>query len=677
MTVKPRRDLRTFPLGLEPMPAVRTRWRTGERVRLGIATKIFVGFSGLLVGVVLLSSLSVQEIRRAADDLRAIRDGHLALARIVAQLQTHQQNRLRDLRRAVEEPKAASRSVILRIAVTYYPEVIESGIEAMTSACGRLIAQNDSLRDRTFCRGLAERTRPLEQASVELDTLAKDLETSSLARTPLASFASQLAARGETLRAAMFELDRFLRTETDQAVARAAKGEVDAIWRVFISTLGALSIGLTVTLLAARTLAPIKPLVRYARALVRGDYQQPLEVDQGEFADLADELRRMAKARDDREEALDRQAKELENAYIRVEELKRYHESIVRSLRTGIVVTDRQGRITSTNRAANAQWSLDRLTGQKLSDVHLGQALEPHFGALDEHTSSTPTTAEAIRLREKLADVTLAPLENERGEVMGLVIALEDVTEAVQTKEALLRSERLAAIGRMSAHVTHELRNPLASISLNAELLEELSSDAIQGQSRARDAEEAQQLCRAIGREADRLNALAEEYLRFARLPRPELVPTSPETLLRPLAAFIFPDCRAASVHLQVDIEPNLPEIRIDPDQLRQALLNLLRNGKESMPEGGELLLGARRGEEESIELFVKDQGSGIPADVRDRIFDPFYSTKLTGTGLGLALTQQIVQEHGAGIRVVSNPGQGSEFTVSFEAYNPSRRNHS
>src|SRR5262245_4456991 len=191
--------------------------------------------------------------------------------------------------------------------------------------------------------------------------------------------------------------------------------------------------------------------------------------------------------------------------------------------------------------------------------------------------------------------------------MLGLVVALEDVTEAVRTKEALIRSERLAAIGRMSAHVTHEIRNPLSSIGLNAEML------------RDADGKEAQTLCEAIIREVDRLTAITEEYLKFARLPRPELRAAHVGELLTTIAVFVRRDCEAANVELSVDVPQDLPPIQIDADQIRQAILNLVRNAKESMPEGGNVLLGARQ-EQGAIALFVKDQGAGIPEEALDRI---------------------------------------------------------
>lgn len=631
-------------------------------MRLGIATQIFVGFSLLLLVMLGLALLSVREIRSIGEDLRALRDGHLALARVVAQLESQQSNRTRDLRRALEEPDPVSRATLLRIARSYYPGVIDAALGQVERVCVDWITRSERRRSRDLCEGVEARLRPLREASSAVGALAREMAQAPLEAQALAPYAPVLAERTEAVRAAVFELDGHLRAETDRAVTRAEREEDEAVWRVLASAIAALVLGLLLTLRAAGSLAPIRPLVRYARALARGDYHQPLSVRKdGELSTLADELRRMARARDDREETLDRQTKELERAYIRVAELKRYHERVVRSLRAAVVVTDRQGVVTSTNRAAETEWGLGGVLGRPLSDLELGATLAKELGDLRELLgASSARTAEAVGVGPRLADVVAAPLESEAGVTLGLVVALEDVTEAVRTKEALLRSERLAAIGRMSAHVTHELRNPLSSISLNAELLGELFD--------GEDGGEARELCQAIGREADRLTALTEEYLRFARLPRPEPEPTRPEQLLRPLAAFMGRDCEAASVALELALEEGLPPIELDPDQLRQALINLLKNGKEAMPSGGRLVLGARRSEDGGVTLFVADEGAGIPPDHLEHIFDPFYSTKLTGTGLGLALTQQIVHEHGASLQVTSNLGQGTEFSVRFPA---------
>jgi signal transduction histidine kinase len=220
--------------------------------------------------------------------------------------------------------------------------------------------------------------------------------------------------------------------------------------------------------------------------------------------------------------------------------------------------------------------------------------------------------------------------------------------------EALLRSERLAAIGRIAAQITHEIRNPLSSISLNAEELGERAPAA-------------RELCDAIVREVDRLTGITEEYLRFARLPRPQLQRADLNETIRDLLDFVRPELEAAGVEVTVSLSPGLPRVLADVAQLRQLLLNLLRNAREAMPSGGELRV-ASRSTEGWVDIEVKDGGPGIPPERMSRIFDPFFTTKARGTGLGLAMAQEIAQEHGGQLSCDSAVGQGTTFTLRLPA---------
>ena len=216
--------------------------------------------------------------------------------------------------------------------------------------------------------------------------------------------------------------------------------------------------------------------------------------------------------------------------------------------------------------------------------------------------------------------------------------------------EALLRSERLAAIGRIAAQITHEIRNPLSSISLNAEELGER-------------APQARELCEAIVREVDRLTAITEDYLRFARLPKPQLQRADLNETVRDLVDFVRPELDANGVEVALSLSPSLPRVPADVAQVRQLLLNLLRNAREAMPAGGSLRVTTRvtRG---AVEIEVRDTGPGIPPDRLARIFDPFFTTKERGTGLGLAMAQEIAQEHGGQLFCDSTPGRGTAFTL-------------
>jgi signal transduction histidine kinase len=224
---------------------------------------------------------------------------------------------------------------------------------------------------------------------------------------------------------------------------------------------------------------------------------------------------------------------------------------------------------------------------------------------------------------------------------------------------ALRRAERLAAVGRISAQITHEIRNPLNAIGLNAELLAEEIAALPEPSG------EALQMLAAISHEVDRLNAVTEHYLRFVRLPRPALERLELNEVLAGLLDFLAPELAAAGLSVSRDLAKGLPPIRGDEARLRGACLNLLRNAREATPKGGSITVRTRP-LEGCVELQIRDTGGGIPPGDLTRIFEPFYSTKERGTGLGLAFTQQVVEEHLGTIQCDSALGRGTCFTLRF-----------
>ena len=240
-------------------------------------------------------------------------------------------------------------------------------------------------------------------------------------------------------------------------------------------------------------------------------------------------------------------------------------------------------------------------------------------------------------------------------EIGELAATFEGMVTAIARANAdLVQAERLAAIGKMAAHVTHEIRNPLSSMGLNIELLEEELATRT-------DLGEAQQLVRAVKGEVERLADLSEEYLRVARRPKPQLVRESLADLVREVVEFVRLELAKAHVVCHVELLEPLPSIALDEAQIRQALLNLIRNAREAMqPNGGELWLRVRAaGDGSGVELVVDDDGSGIVDEAREKVFDPFFTTKERGTGLGLAVTRQIVEAHGGTIGCEPRTPQG------------------
>lgn len=245
-------------------------------------------------------------------------------------------------------------------------------------------------------------------------------------------------------------------------------------------------------------------------------------------------------------------------------------------------------------------------------------------------------------------------------EVRDLARELNSMARAVEEREReLVRSERLAAVGKMAAMITHEVRNPLSSIGLNTELLEDEVGDN----------EEARKLVRAIHHEVDRLTQITEGYLSFARLPKPKTAPEAVNTLVADLASFVRADLATKKVKLELDLASGDPTGLVDAGQIRQCLINLVRNATEAVASkgGGTVTLRTRRAQDRIV-IEVADDGTGIAPDVLPRLFDPFFSTKDGGNGLGLALTQQIVKDHGGELAVQSTVGKGTTFTVSVPA---------
>ena len=268
-----------------------------------------------------------------------------------------------------------------------------------------------------------------------------------------------------------------------------------------------------------------------------------------------------------------------------------------------------------------------------------------------------------------LVDIYICPLLGHDGNVQGVLFVGEDVSEKVRTKQALIQSERMATIGRMSALVAHEIRNPLSSIGLNAEMLQEEMCEHLPEASRG----EVNQLLRCICREVERLGEVTEEYLKFARLPKPQLVPERLNELVEGLLRFVEEEYRQAKIEIQTRLDPQVEFVRADEGQLRQAFLNLLRNAQEAMPQGGVLTISTESLGDRA-RISVADTGCGMEKDVLERVFDPFFSTKESGTGLGLSLTQHIIHEHGGSIFCQSLPQKGSTFVVELPLEPQARR---
>ncbi|MDZ4694715.1 MAG: ATP-binding protein [Deltaproteobacteria bacterium] len=341
-------------------------------------------------------------------------------------------------------------------------------------------------------------------------------------------------------------------------------------------------------------------------------------------------------------------------------------QAFVAKLTTLIYHMDRTRRsIRGESRTIATLMRIDEESARNLALLMAGAGL---FVALGVALSMMRTLRPLRVLRERARAVAGGDYAqrievHSQDEIGDLAREFDVMSAAIKEREQrLIRSEQLATIGRMAAQITHEIRNPLASIGLNAELL---ADDLATGRP-----ESLGQL-QAIVREVDRLSEITENYLRFVRLPRGTREPEDMGAIVNSVLAFARAELERAGVTVSISVAAEVPEVNADEGQVRQAVLNLVRNAREAMPDGGQITVAVLKVGNE-VHVRIGDSGSGIDADNLPQLFDPFFSTKKKGTGLGLALVQQIVVDHGGRVTVESPAGKGSVFGLVFPLEKPS-----
>jgi len=338
-------------------------------------------------------------------------------------------------------------------------------------------------------------------------------------------------------------------------------------------------------------------------------------------------------------------------------EMRAFADILVSSLPVGLIATDSQGVIQVCNEAAGNVLgiSTDRIRG-KIPEVSLPPSLAEMFFA-NNQVEQVERQKEILLEKEpkkpmSLQLASMVVLDND-SRVAGEVLLIRDLTEVKLLEKELQRSERLAALGKMAAGVAHELRNPLSSIKGLALLLKSQLSDAGRGVETAD----------VLVKEVERLNRSIGELLDYARPGQLKRELTAVEEIIKKTASLIEVDAESYRISIIHGVTENLPKIHVDPDKLKQVLLNLLLNAIQAMPNGGILTVGAER-EKGMVVISVKDSGIGIPPENLQRVFDPYFTTKNNGTGLGLALSSKIVEEHGGMIKILSSPNEYTEVQV-------------
>lgn len=350
--------------------------------------------------------------------------------------------------------------------------------------------------------------------------------------------------------------------------------------------------------------------------------------------------------------------------------LRVFTEDIVESIASGLVTTDLSGKITSFNRSASEMTGFkpEEAVGSIWWELFSWEEIRDRYR--DLAVTGVPQRFDGEISTKKgercLLGVTISPLRNEHGGQIGIIGTFQDLTQLKSLEEEMQKKERLATIGEMAAGMAHEIRNPLASLSGSIEVLK--------GDLNLRD--EHLKLMEIAVREAERLNSIITQFLLYAKPLPPRRRRTDLHSLLSETVQLLQnnPEYHdRIRVSLLIPAEPLM--ILIDPDQIRQVFWNLSMNAFQAMPEGGELTISTRRADprktktvaplEEKVEILFTDTGGGIRKEDLPKIFYPFFTTKSSGSGLGLSIVQRIIEEHTGEIRVESSP-KGTTFFVTL-----------
>lgn len=361
---------------------------------------------------------------------------------------------------------------------------------------------------------------------------------------------------------------------------------------------------------------------------------------------------------------------QLEDAYKKLEEraiqlinVQDYTSSILRSITSGVLTVGPDGSLATANPAAERMLgmseyemvpkpiaSLFRDDGGVSADV--AKVLAGRLPlALRESRLVTITG------REVHAQMSTSRMRAVGGTVLGAVVTLEDVSDIRALTDQLIRADRLAAMGELTAGVAHEVRNPLGVIRASVQLVEDAKCD----EARIHEAAE------VIKQEIDRLDRVIKALLDFGRPSRPTLVNVDVNEIIADVVLFTNRFAKQGDVRIELDLSPEELFIAADPDQMKQVFLNLVTNAVQAMEHmGGNIMLSTRR-DGDYVEVVVADNGPGIPAEELGKVFDPFYTRRAEGTGLGLTIVHRIIDEHDGHIEVESSPA-GTTFTVAIPA---------
>ncbi len=406
---------------------------------------------------------------------------------------------------------------------------------------------------------------------------------------------------------------------------------------------------------------PVEQLAEGTREVAAGNlnYKVHARADD-EIGVLVTSFNRMTEDLSESKRRLEEAYLDLQDKHTELEERRRYMETVLEAVTTGVVSFDPLGRVTTINRAAARMFGLNATTsvGRLLEEVFASADVRDVITLVQRTRRPKAVSAELeLHLRRNGGNVSLVAsataLRGPEGDYAGTVVVFDDLTE-------LLKAQRVAAWREVAQRIAHEIKNPLTPIQLSAQRLRRRLLRAPSDDSRL-----VAECTETIIQEVDALKRLVDEFSRFARMPAPVTKPTDVRPLIDAIAS-LYRDSQPGLAIVTYHAA-DLPMLNVDPDHIKRAVLNLVDNAVQAVAGKGQVSVAtAYLAEANVVRVTVTDTGPGIAPDVKDKLFQPYFSTKVTGMGLGLPIVHEIVQEHGGTIRVEDHQPRGSRFIIDI-----------
>lgn len=362
-------------------------------------------------------------------------------------------------------------------------------------------------------------------------------------------------------------------------------------------------------------------------------------------------------------------APQIESFLTQLVKEKDLQRAVFDALHEALVVVDRERRVIFANEACRALLGFDprKAVGEPVGRCLKARSLRALAEELAENPHPVHRREFRVRTPEpRLYAVSVVPVGPDRAEPTHLVWIVGDRTAESDQSREKQQIESIQSLATLTAGIAHEIKNPLNSLNIHAQLLARTARDIARRGEGSTEAERLERSSEVMIEEIARLTRIVDQFIKAARPPKLSLHMADLNELVRDVARLIEPDCQSRGIQLDVDLDPVVPRIEVDGDQIRQAILNLAKNAMEAIdkPEGYIALRTALRGEAAIVE--VEDNGCGIPEEDRLRIFEPYHTTKFEGSGLGLMVVFRIVRAHNGIIALDSEVGRGSSFKIAL-----------